>query len=98
LFCPFPCNGAPVEWNLQSKTEVLGENPVRVPLRPPQIPYGLTRDRTRTSAVGGRRLTAWAMARPISNLHAISTSCVIKWCLSNFNNWTYVLLLVFSVF
>jgi hypothetical protein len=23
-----------------------------------------TRDRTRISAVGGRRLTAWAMARP----------------------------------
>jgi hypothetical protein len=31
---------------------------------PPQIPHGLTRDRTRASAVGGRRLTAWAMARP----------------------------------
>jgi hypothetical protein len=27
------------------------------PLYPPQIPYGLTRARTRTSAVKGRRLT-----------------------------------------
>jgi hypothetical protein len=64
IFCPFPSNGAPVEWNWQGKTEELGEKPVPVPLRPPQIPHGLTRDWTRASAVGGRRLTAWAMARP----------------------------------
>jgi hypothetical protein len=31
---------------------------------PPQIPRRLTRNRTRTSALGGGRLTAWAMARP----------------------------------
>jgi hypothetical protein len=43
----------------------LGEKPVPVPLCPPQTPHGLTRDRTRASAVEGRRLTAWAMARPI---------------------------------
>jgi hypothetical protein len=53
-----------VEWNWQGKTEVLGEKPVPVPLCPPQIPHGLIRDRTRASAVRGRRLTAWAMARP----------------------------------
>jgi hypothetical protein len=41
-----------------------GKKPVPVPLCPPQIPRGLTLDRTRASAVGGRRLTAWAMARP----------------------------------
>jgi hypothetical protein len=41
-FFVFPCNGA------------LGEKPVPVPLCPPQIPHGLTRDRTRASAVGGR--------------------------------------------
>jgi hypothetical protein len=35
-----------------------------VPLCPPKIPHALSRDRTRASAVGGRRLTAWAMARP----------------------------------
>jgi hypothetical protein len=34
-----------------------------VPLCPPQIPRGLTRDRTRASAAEGRRLTAWA--RPL---------------------------------
>jgi hypothetical protein len=53
-----------VEWNWQVKTKELEEKPVPVPLCPPQIPHGLTRDRTRASAVGGRRLTAWAMARP----------------------------------
>jgi hypothetical protein len=59
----FPSNGAPVEWNWRGKTEVLGVKPVPVPLGPPQIPHGLTRDRTRASAVGGRRLSAWAMTR-----------------------------------
>jgi hypothetical protein len=56
---------ATVEWYWQGKTEELGEKPVPVPLCPPQIPHGLTRERTRTSAVRGRRLTTWAMARPI---------------------------------
>jgi hypothetical protein len=55
----FPCNGAPVEWNWHGETEVLGGKPVPVPLCPPLIPHGLTRDRTRASAVRGRRLTAW---------------------------------------
>jgi hypothetical protein len=55
LFCVFPCNGAPLEWNWQGKTEVLC---------PPQISHGLTRNRTRVSAVRSRRLTAWAIARP----------------------------------
>jgi hypothetical protein len=57
-----------VEWYWQGKTEVLGEKPVPVPLCLPQIPHGLTRDRTRASAVSGRRLTAWAMARLSSGL------------------------------
>jgi hypothetical protein len=64
IFCPFPSSGAPVEWNWQVKTEVLGEKPVPVPLCPPQIPHGLTQHRTQASEVGDRRLTAWAMARP----------------------------------
>jgi hypothetical protein len=37
---------------------------VPVPLCPPQIPHGPTRDGTRTSTVRDRRLTVWAMARP----------------------------------
>jgi hypothetical protein len=48
---------------LQGKTEELGEKPIPVPLFPPQIPHGLTRPRTRASAVRGRRLTTCAMAR-----------------------------------
>jgi hypothetical protein len=58
FFFIFPCNEALVEWNWQGKTEVLGENPVPVPLCPPQIPHGLTWNWTRASAVRGRRLTA----------------------------------------
>jgi hypothetical protein len=75
-FFVFPCNGAPVEWNWQGKTEVLGEKPVPVPLHSPQIPHGLTRDRTRASAVGDRRLTAWAMAWPSCALHLQFSNCV----------------------
>jgi hypothetical protein len=63
-FFVFPCNGAPVEWSWQGKIEVLGEKPVPVPLWPPQIRHGLSWDRTQASAVRGRRLIAWAMARP----------------------------------
>jgi hypothetical protein len=46
------------------KNEELGEKPVPVSLCPPQIPHGLTRARTRASAVRGRWLTTWAMVRP----------------------------------
>jgi hypothetical protein len=51
---------ATVEWYWQRTTEKLGENPVPLPLCPPQIPHGLNR----ASAVRGRRLTAWATVRP----------------------------------
>ena len=61
FFFIFTSNGAAVKWNWQGKTEVLGEKPVPVPLCSPQIPRGLTRDRTRASAVRGRRLN---VARP----------------------------------
>jgi hypothetical protein len=52
----FPSNGAPLKWKWQGKT------------CPPQIPHGLTRDRTRAYAVRGRWLTAWAMARPMKQV------------------------------
>jgi hypothetical protein len=55
---------ATVEWYCQGKSDELGEKPVPVPLCPPQIPHGLTRTRTRTSDVRGRRLTTWVIARP----------------------------------
>jgi hypothetical protein len=71
FFFIFPSNGAPVEWNWQGKTEVLGEKPVPVSFCPPQILQGLTRDRTRASMVGARRLTASALARPQRRLYFI---------------------------
>jgi hypothetical protein len=62
---------ATVEWYWQEKTEELEEKPVPVPLCPPRIPHGLTRVRIRASAVRGRRLMTWAMARPSSNVTRI---------------------------
>ena len=57
-------------WNEsdRGKPKYSGGKPVPVSLCPPQIPHGLTRDRTRVSAVTGRRLTAWATARPLGFL------------------------------
>jgi hypothetical protein len=53
------------QWNeIDRGNWQVGEKPVPVPLCPPQTPHGLTRVRTRASVVRGRRLTAWAMARP----------------------------------
>jgi hypothetical protein len=43
---------------LTGETEELGEKTVPVSLRPPQIPHVLTWERTRTSALRGRQLTA----------------------------------------
>jgi hypothetical protein len=76
IFLLFHFNGAPVECKLQSKTDVLGEKPVPLPLCPTQIPHGPTRDRT---AVRGRRLTACAMARPSSELRRILHLFVHVW-------------------
>jgi hypothetical protein len=53
---------------LTGKNRSIGEKPVPGPLCPPQIPHGLAWDRTRASAVRGRRLTAWAMARTKSKV------------------------------
>jgi hypothetical protein len=62
---------ATVEWYWQGKTEELWEKLVPVPLCPRQIPHGLTWARTQASAVRGRRLTTWAMARP---------TCLLTFC------------------
>jgi len=53
-----------VEWYWQGKTDVLGENPVKVSLSPPRIPDGLAPDRTRFSMVKDRLPTTWSMAEP----------------------------------
>jgi hypothetical protein len=52
------------EMILTGETEELGEKPVPVPLCPLKIQYELTRARIRASVARGRRLTAWATARP----------------------------------
>jgi hypothetical protein len=56
--------------NDRGQPKYSGEKPVPAPLCPPQIPHWMTQDRTRASAVGGRRLTAWAMARPCSRSYS----------------------------
>jgi hypothetical protein len=66
-------DGGIIYW--QGKTEELGEKPIPLPLCPPQIPHGITRARTRASAVRGRRLTTWAMVRHASSLY--SNSCQV---------------------
>ena len=49
---------------LTGETEVLAEKRLSVPRTLPQIWHGLIWDRTVTSAVRSRRLTAWVVARP----------------------------------
>jgi hypothetical protein len=61
-----------VWWNdIDRGTEELGERPVSVPLCPSQIPHGLT-DANPGFRGERRRLTAWAMARPIRSGDAFS--------------------------
>jgi hypothetical protein len=64
-----------VEWQWQGKTKELGEKPVTVPLRPPEIPHALPWVRTHAAVVRSRRLTTWAMARPMVKL---STVCWLR--------------------
>jgi hypothetical protein len=78
-FFVFLSHGAQVEWNWRGKPEVLGEKPVPLPLCPPEIPYGLTRDRTRASAVRGRRLSAWDMVRPKNLGLVLLQGCESEW-------------------
>jgi hypothetical protein len=62
------------------------KKPVPVPLCPAQIPRGLSRVRTRASAVRGRRLTTWAMARPqTASLNKLQTNNRRVWetCISS---------------
>ena len=49
--------------------KLTGDKPVPVPLCPPQIPHEPTRGQAQASVVEGRRLTAWAMARPVVMLN-----------------------------
>jgi hypothetical protein len=82
----FPSNGTPVEWNWYGKTEVFGEKHVQVQLCPPRTPHGLNRDRTQASAVEGRRLTAWVMARPYNENY---TACGLSVYGNFIKEWNY---------
>jgi hypothetical protein len=57
-------NGAPVEWNWQGKTDNSEKNMSQCHFVHHKSHMDLTWDRTGASVVRGRRLTAWAMARP----------------------------------
>jgi hypothetical protein len=70
IFCSSLSNGM----KLTGKNRRTREKPVPVPLCLAQIPHGLTLDRTRASAVGGWRLTAWAMA----GLQYTFISCILR--------------------
>jgi hypothetical protein len=65
-----------VEWTLAGETEVLGETLPQRHFCLPQITLDKTLARTRATAVGNQRLTAWAMARPLSILLFICTNTV----------------------
>jgi hypothetical protein len=55
-FFVFLCKWSADGMKLTGKPKYSGKKPVPMPLRPPQIPHGLTRDRTRASAVRGRHV------------------------------------------
>jgi hypothetical protein len=57
-------HGAAVESHWWGKTKELREKLVPVPLCPPQIPHKLPLERTWTSAVRIKQLTAWATKQP----------------------------------
>jgi hypothetical protein len=67
VFFIYPCNGAPVELNWKGKTEVFGGGGGNLSQGHfvNHKSHMDTWHRTLVSAVRGRRLTAWAMTRPI---------------------------------
>jgi hypothetical protein len=77
-FLIFPSNGAPVEWNWQGKTELLGEKPVAVPLCRPQIPW--TNPGSNQGLHGGR---------PATNRLSHGTACRLV-DIHHLFGWTYL--------
>jgi hypothetical protein len=75
LFPEFSCLASVIDgwmsmwygWNdaREGKTEVPEGQPIQVPLHPPKFPIELTWNRSRSSAVGVRRLTFGAITRSV---------------------------------
>jgi hypothetical protein len=86
LFCPFPSNGAPVEWYDRAKPKYSGKNLSQCHFAHHKSHMDWPRDRTRASAVGGRRQTAWAMAQPCHTRFLFCSQSVI--CLAS-HCWSY---------
>jgi hypothetical protein len=72
------CEYGGIWWNenWQGKPKY-SEETAPVTFRPPQIPDDLTWHRTLITAVGSRRLTAWANARPTTALDVISQTEIV---------------------
>jgi hypothetical protein len=81
---------------LTGENQVLGEKPVPVPLRPPQISHGLNWDRNKPSAVRGRRLSAdiWKSVRTSQRIQFASTTKTNQ--LIRKGNKRYLLLLTYE--
>jgi hypothetical protein len=62
--------------NWQGKPKYSEKKPASLPLFPPQIPNDLTQTRTREAAVGSRRSTAWATARPYNLSYFVDKNCL----------------------
>jgi hypothetical protein len=69
--------------------------PASMLLCPTQIPHAMTRARTRTSAVGSRRLTVWA--RHCQKLHLTVKQCTNMLYTLGMENWYTVLAINTSV-
>jgi hypothetical protein len=76
-FFVFPCHGAPVEWNWQGQTEVLGEKTGPSATLSIINPIWTDLGSNPGFAARGWRLTAWAMARP--NVHLGLWMCGREW-------------------
>jgi hypothetical protein len=70
--------GALVEWGWRWQTKVLRENPVPLPLSPPQITRGLEWDQTRAFMVFGQQLTVWAKVLPMYDQFWPLAVCVLQ--------------------
>jgi hypothetical protein len=83
--------GALLAWYWQVNTGVLWETPVSTPLRPPQYPHALARDRIRTSAARDRRLTVrlrWHDLRWYAHIYGKGQEKIAKISFSVIFFWT----------